>query len=381
MITPQFYEPPGGNYFGMRLSIELAKREHNVYVISSKVRNAKSYEEFEGVSVFRKTPLFYIPSLPYAATFMVSDIFRFIKKFNIEVLHVHTIHYFSSLSAAIVSKIKQFPYILSVLGMTQTFDRKFVDIIFKLYESTVSRFVVAQAKFVIPLAKQLMLRALRLGASPDKIRVFPNGIDPVLFAPNTDGSKIRARFGIDEDDEVIGFVGRLVPLKGVKYLLEAIKLIHKKISNVKVLIVGDGPQRKELELLARKNANHNVIFTGFLPKEEMPNVYSALDIFILPTLTEGLSNTILEAMACRKPVITTPVGGNSELVENGKSGYLVRPRSINELAEKTFDLLNSSGKRIQMGKIGRDKILKKYTWEKVVPLYEKVYEQILNKSI
>lgn len=379
MVTHHFYEPPGGNYFGMRLSLELAKRGHNVYVICSKVRNTKAYEEFDSVKVFRKKPLIYMPNLPYAATFMVSEISRYIKHFNIDILHVHTIHYLSSLSAAIVSKIKEFPYLLSVLGMTQTFDRKLVDIVFKMYESTISRFVVKQASLIVPLAKRLVTRALWLGASPSKIRVIPNSIDPVIYAPNKEGSKIRTRFGINEEDEVIGFVGRLVPLKGVKYLLEALRLINKKMDHVKILIVGDGPQRKELELLARKDKNFNTIFTGFIPKEELPNVYSALDIFVLPTLTEGLSNTILEAMACGKPVITTPVGGNTELVEDGKNGYLVAPRSSKELAERILDLIHSPKRRVQMGQNGREKIKKHYTWDKTVPRYEEAYEHLLSQ--
>lgn len=381
MVTPYFYEPPGGKYGVMRLSIELNKRGHNVYVISSRVRNAKLYEEFEGVKVFRKKPLFYIPSLPYAATFMISDILRYIRRFNIDVLHVHTIHYFSSFSAAIISKMTNFPYILSVLGMTTTFARDFIDTVFKIYESTISKFVISQASMIIAIAKQLVPRALELGAPQSKIKVIPHGIDPIEYSPNNDGSKIRAKFGIEEDDKVIGFVGRLVPLKGVKYLLDAIKMINKKIDNVKVLIVGDGPQKRELEALVRKNLKQNVIFTGFISKENLPHVYPAFDIFTLPSLTEGLSNTLLEAMACGKPIITTFVGGNSELVEHGKTGLLVQPKSSEELAEKILDLLIDSNKRVQMGQRGRDKILKHYTWEKIVPMYKRVYEQILKGSI
>jgi glycosyltransferase involved in cell wall biosynthesis len=381
MVTPYFYEPPGGKYGVMRLSIELNKHGHNVYVISSKVRNAKAYEEFEGVKVFRKKPLFYMPSLPYAATFVTSDIFRYIKSFNIDVLHVHTIHYFSSLSAAIVSKMINFPYILSILGMTTTFAQEFVDLIFKIYESTISKFVIAQASLIVAIAKQLVSRALHLGASPTKIRVIPHGIDPNIYSPNNLGSNIRARFGIEEDDKVIGFVGRLVPLKGIKYLLEALKIINKKMDKVKVLIVGDGPQRRELEILINKNLKRNVIFTGFISKEDLPNIYPALDIFTLPSLTEGLSNTLLEAMACGKPVITTSVGGNSELVDNGKNGYLIQPKSSKELAERIVDLLHDPNKRIQMGRRGRDTILRRYTWEKIIPIYEDAYEQILCRSI
>ena len=381
IVTPYFYEPPGGKYGVMRLSMEFSKRNHKVYVISTRVRNSKAYEEFNGVKVYRKKPVFYIPSLPYAMQYLVPTIIKFIKKYEIEVLHTQTIHYTSSLSVAIASKMLNFPFILSVLGSTLTFCRSFIDLIFNLYESTISKCVVNRAKMIISISEHLIPRLYNLGVSPNKIRVIPHGINASEYKPKKRGHHFRNLLGIKPTELVIGYVGRLVPLKGVSFLIDAFKIVSGKNSNAKLLIVGDGPQRKQLEYLSgNMKSEKKIIFTGFVPKERMPEIYNTLDIFVLPSFTEGLSNTLLEAMASGKPIITTPVGGNTELIENGKNGYLVHTRSVKELAERILDLLNAPNERTQMGKAGRTKILNQYTWEKIIPRYEKVYKQVLNGS-
>jgi len=234
---------------------------------------------------------------------------------------------------------------------------------------------------IISISEHLIPRLYNLGVSPNKIRVIPHGINASEYDPKKRGHHCRNLLGIKPTELVIGYVGRLVPLKGVNFLIDAFKIVSGKNSNAKLLIVGDGPQRNQLEYLSgNMKSEKKIIFTGFVPKERMPEIYATLDIFVLPSLTEGLSNTLLEAMASGKPVITTPIGGNTELIENGKNGYLVHTRSVKELAEIILDLLNSPNERTQMGKAGRIKILDQYTWDKIIPKYEKIYEQVLSRS-
>ncbi len=181
-------------------------------------------------------------------------------------------------------------------------------------------------------------------------------------------------FNLSDNSVLIAIVARLVPLKAHEVLLKA---VHKLISNgcdIHVLIVGDGPRRKELEDLSQSlRISDRVVFTGY--RTDVPQILNLIDIFVLSSDWEGFPMTILEAMASGKPVVCTDVGGNREAVVNGETGFIVPPRDIKFLSESLFKLIQYTDLRKEMGERGKERFLKNFTVDVMVKKTESIYEE------
>lgn len=180
-----------------------------------------------------------------------------------------------------------------------------------------------------------------LGIPAERVRRIPNGVDGERFAPATAWEKAaaRRRLGIGEQERVILYVGRLEYMKGVDVLLGGWRRMNPTLRlGCRLLLVGDGPERGRLERMAETGGiRETVHFTG----EQKVNVYyRAADLFVLPSRTEGLSNALLEAMACGLPVLASEVGGAMDLVREGQNGYFFKAEDEQMLAEKLELLLN-----------------------------------------
>jgi len=195
--------------------------------------------------------------------------------------------------------------------------------------------------------------ALGIGADVEKLVLIPNGVNTEEFNPNVDGQVVRRRFGI-KDSLVVLFVGSLLPVKGVEYFLRSIPIILSTISNVVFVIVGEGFQKDFLKDLSRKlGISKSVIFAGQVQRSKIPYFFAASDVFVMPSLSEGFNNAVIEAMASGKPVVGTSVGGTRDQIEDGLNGYLVEPANPRDLADRVSLLLNDPKKRKVMGRGGR----------------------------
>ena len=170
-----------------------------------------------------------------------------------------------------------------------------------------------------------------IGFPEQKITVLQNGVDTDLFCPMP-GTRI---FGM-KDKFIIGTIGRLVPVKNQALLLNGFAEAKKKHENLFLVIVGEGSLENSLkEQAGNLRIADDVLFTG--RRFDIPQVLNSLDLFVLPSLSEGMSNTILEAMACGLPVIATRVGGNPELIENRKNGILIDSGNIQQMADAILE--------------------------------------------
>jgi glycosyltransferase involved in cell wall biosynthesis len=189
----------------------------------------------------------------------------------------------------------------------------------------------------------------------------------------------RKEFGLSPGVAIVGVVGRLAKEKGYPYLLNAARVVIKKYPEVHFLIVGDGPQREELVKLASNlGLNDHITFTGY--RRDVLSVLALFDIFALATLWEGLPVVILEAMVMAKPVVTTDVMGNPEVVINGVTGFLVPPRDPEILAERILELLKDENLRKRMGGAGRKRIEEEFTIKRTISETERLYEELLVKK-
>lgn len=209
--------------------------------------------------------------------------------------------------------------------------------------------------------------------SADKIAVIYNGIADTRVAADP---TLRHQLGFDTDDIVLGTISRLDPIKNQAMLLRAFKQARGKNKRLRLLIVGDGPLRADLhELAAHLNIADAVVFAGFQPN---PQAYLALmDIFLLPSLSEGTSMTLLEAMSFAKPSIATAVGGTPEILTHRDSGLLIANEDEPALVTAIEELAAAPALRATLGANARRRYEQRFSLEAMTREYEKLYDAIL----
>ena len=217
------------------------------------------------------------------------------------------------------------------------------------------------------------------GIDKKKIRVVPNGVDTQRFKPSEGCKPLMHEIGLDSKLCVL-FVGRLIPRKGLNYLVEAASLIAKEYSQTKFLIVGNGPQKHQmLSHLEKMNLSRNFVFLGDVSENVLPVLYDCADVFVLPSIQEGQGIALLEAQASGKPVVAFNVGGVPEAVLTGKTGLLVKPDS-NKLADAIMKLLTNWTLRKKMGELGRKFVAENFSWEICAEKMLSVYRAALSAA-
>jgi glycosyltransferase involved in cell wall biosynthesis len=228
-----------------------------------------------------------------------------------------------------------------------------------------------------------------------EIVLIPNGIDTELFKPmernemlfetlDSNGLPLESAQHTHPGTRaarlhrVIGFVGELREKKGQQTLLSAYAQVNK-VQPSTLLIVGEvrqGEDKKLFDELKDSIPNANIIVTGLIPHKDLPAYYSLMDVFVHPSLRDGMPNAVLEAMACGKTVIATPVGGVTDVIEDGVNGMLVQVNDVSELAGKMAEALSLPEKRDAVGRSARETILSHFTLEKELQANLNLYQKI-----
>jgi L-malate glycosyltransferase len=220
-----------------------------------------------------------------------------------------------------------------------------------------------------------------LGVPPDHVRVIPNGMVLPPRPASRGDFPIRRLLGIDPTARVIAVVCRLNEGKGLEYFLEATATVGKRFPDARFLIVGDSivdaTYKPKLERQARSfNVQDRVIFTG--QRNDVPKLLEEVDLSVLPSLSEGLSNSLLEAMAAGVPVVATNVGGNPEIIEDGRTGILVPARDPAALSAAMIRILESPSLARQFGEAGRARVTSHFSLESTVRQTEELYLSLLD---
>jgi sugar transferase (PEP-CTERM/EpsH1 system associated) len=217
--------------------------------------------------------------------------------------------------------------------------------------------------------------ASEVGFPAERIRTIRNGVNLEKFRPG-DRTAARAALGFRNEDLVIGTVGRLVPVKDQATFLDALALLRARDMSFTAVIAGDGPLREALEARAAAlGLNEMITFMGVRP--DVPRVLSAMDIFVLSSSSEGMSNTIQEAMATALPVVATRVGASEELIEDGRTGILVPPQQPGALAEALEALGLAPVERRAMGVAARRRAEALFDVAAMVTEYEALYGDLV----
>ena len=224
--------------------------------------------------------------------------------------------------------------------------------------------------------RQQLLEQNRL--NPHEVFSIPTGVDIQRFQAGPTNVEFKRALGIQAGQPVVGTVSFLRPEKGMDVLIDAMWLLKKEFPQVCCLIVGAGQERQKLlEQIRRQQLEGTVVFTGF--REDIPELLKVMDVFVLPSLEEGLPQSLLQALATERAVVASSVGGVPEVILNGETGLLVSPRDPGALAHQLEWLLRAPDQRKTMGQAGRQVIVRNYSVESMLTKTEELYSALWAK--
>lgn len=352
----------GTEIFLYHLAKNLQARNHQVHVI---VKQDKDVED-QYFNEFHIHRVYYPEIKIMGYLIFLIGIFLKIMKLKPDLIQINILSY--GILGLFVKKFLRIPYIIRGTGSDVNFLDKFNKIILKR--------AIDNSSGVIALTEYMKDQ---IAYSPDKIHVIANGININSFEVKKNDA--RHKLGIAEDKQLLIFVGGLRAVKGVKYLIKAIYILkntYKDYIDLEVLIIGDGKEKNNLETTAKELDVQDVIeFVGKVDNNVIPLYLAASDIFILPSLSEGLPVVLLESLASGLPIIASDITGISEIIENGKNGFVVKPKNPAEISEKIIKILEDED--LQQEIFINNKIdAKKYNWTNIVDKYEELYRKMIN---
>jgi glycosyltransferase involved in cell wall biosynthesis len=218
------------------------------------------------------------------------------------------------------------------------------------------------------------------GAPSGKIITIPNAVDMERFGPMNSRERMRKELGIGTSYPVVGTVARLVTAKRLDYLLEAARTVCEAVPRARFLIIGDGPLREELEgqALNLDLIPENVRFLG--SRQDIPELLSSVDIFVLSSEREGLPVSLLEAMAASRPVVATQVGGIPQVIEDGHNGLLVSAHDPAGLAKAILTLIEDSTLRESVAREGYQTVKARFSADVIGRQITVLYDDLLEKN-
>ncbi|MFH1905330.1 MAG: glycosyltransferase family 4 protein [bacterium] len=289
---------------------------------------------------------------------------RFLKTHKVDILHTHrsSDHWIGVLAVRLFGLSSQCKIIRTRHNFTRIKNNCINN---KLYKEWTDR-IIAVAEVI---REQLIDEN---NISGNKIITIHSSIDVKKFNDNFSGEAIRKEFSIASDTVVLGMIGRLRKHKDYPNVIEALDIIIKRVRNIKLLIVGDGILESQLKSIVQKMELSNyVIFAG--KRENIPQILSGIDIFVLSSSVEGSPAVIKEALIMEKPVISTNVGGIPEIIQNGITGILVPPHNPEALADGILDAINNMNKALEMAKKGKQVIINEFSETRLAQLTAEVY--------
>lgn len=295
-------------------------------------------------------------------------IYRLLKKFSVDIVHTH---HFAQLFYTVV------PACLAGVKIVHTeheynsylennFSRKAI----KPLSYFCKRFTTVSQDVADYFIREVGLPAAR-------VTIVRNGIDIRKFDIQSD--VVRKELGISDDAIVFGTVGRLEEEKDHRTLLNAFSKLSESDPRAKLLMIGDGRLRKELETHANAlGLGERILFLG--SRTDVPEVLSAIDVFVLTSIREGLPIAVIEAMGARKPVICTDVGSMKSLVQDGINGLLVPPRDEDAICRALLKMQGNPAMRKEMGERGHDLAQRSFSLDSMIEQYERIYRSMIRDN-
>lgn len=295
---------------------------------------------------------------------------------DVDVIHTHGLK--ANLAGVIAAKLSRKGHVIYTVHGGISFSKE-QPIKAKLYE-TLERILIKYNTKVVTVSNLLQKKLQKRAQCDDKSIITINtGINEHRLEPKTNIEAMKQDFHIPTNSNVIGTIARLAPQKGLCYLIKAVKRVISSKPNTVLVIAGDGPLRNELRCLAREEeVLSHIRFLGFV--QDIGSLLELIHVFVLPSWTEGLPITILEALLAGKAVVATKVGGIPEVIEDEVNGLLVEPRDPDTLADRILRLLNDDELRKTLGNAGKCLVKDRFSVEHMVAEYCSIYEEVAHSK-
>jgi len=303
------------------------------------------------------------------------------KNLDFDIIHVHFLYKFLSLYIGLMKETRRVhvPLVTTSHGLTSGYPSGIVQATAKLLNELAKKLVITNSSIITTVSK-VEFRHLAKFIPTNKLCYIPNGVDTSFFkADRNKRYKLRNKFGIDENDVLVLYFTRLRAAKGVLIFLKAMAEVIRKTNNVKFLMAGSGPLTSHVKKMEKKFSDRLHTLLGYIPERDLPYLYSASDVYALPSYVEGMPLSVMEAMACGKPVVVTRVGDVPFLVKNGVNGIVIPPGNADVLAKSIIYLAENPELRKLMGETNVRK-MKEYDWNKIAKQYYTLYSGILNTN-
>lgn len=291
---------------------------------------------------------------------------------------LHTIGFFINNAGRIAGLLAGVPIIVSTVhsepDSTTQFREGTVWHFNQKVRNGFDRFTARAAKKIITVSESINKKYVGLGFPPDKLVTIPNSISPEF----TDRLAGKGPSFEMPEGTLIGCIGRLEEVKGIRYLIDACRILRDQGVEFRAMIIGEGPLKKDLTDYVKKNRlRDEFIFTGWLDVADSISVLARLDVYVLPSLSEGLNTSLLEALVLERPVVSTDVGGSPEVIKNGETGILVPPKNPQAMAQAITTMLEDRLTGEAMGAAGRKLVLEKYTLDQMIGRTLNLYGELL----
>jgi len=394
------YSFGGAGIVAFDLAKALQKKGHKVFVITTtQIKNQEVEKEYFDLKIYQIYSDYHERWRAYFSLYnpqTVKSVEEIIRKIKPDVIHAHNIHYYLSYYCLKIAKkyskavfltahdIMSIHYGKWLPKNSQDLKISFFDKI-KLAKKRYNPFRDIVIKYYLKYVDKIftvsdfLKNILDVNGIKNTTTIY-NGIDVDNWRENPEVvKKFRETHNLF-NRRIIFFIGRLSELKGGRVIIKAMKYIIKEIPSAVLLIAGKKEvyAQKMIKLAQKLGIENNIIFTGWIEREEIKIVYSCVDVVVTPSIYSDPFNLInIEAMALKKPVVGTCFGGTREIILDGETGYIVNPNKIKIMAQKIIDLLNNSNRAEKFGQAGYKRVKEKFSSEKQIVKILKWYRRYI----
>jgi glycosyltransferase involved in cell wall biosynthesis len=365
LIISQFYPLLGGAEIqAQRLASALRASGVDIFVLTRRIKNLPVYEEIDGIPVYRSIITINVPIL-FGLLYVASvAVFLYRKRNEYNIIHCNILQELQTLVSLIIKLLFNKKVVAKMSSSGMTSDLKIMK---QTLAGRLTLRLLNKADRIVSLCSAATSELLFAGIPPDRLQQISNGVDTGRFTISTGrGSK---------NTKLITFIGRMDAFKGVEYLLDAFRQLIAGGADARLQLIGTGPDEEKLKLIAADAVlKDKVIFKG--RRENVMHDLSETDIFVLPSLSEGMSNVLLEAMSCALPVVVTGVGGALDMIRHGINGMLVPPGDPEALRDSLVYLMSNESFSVSLGNEARKTVEERYTISQTADCYRQLYREL-----
>ncbi len=391
VVTPTFLPIVGGAEIGIHEIFKRLGKLHEVRILTPThtqriysqqgaediAFSEKNYEVHHFKDTFNLTEIWgqriFGRLIPPLSISYIWAIFRQVRIFSPDII---IFHYAipAGLALVMIRLITKIPVVLSLIGRTDVL--KDDNLYFKkhrIYFLSILKF----ASCIISISQYTLGEFY--GRIP--VSVIPYGVDTKRFSPKANGEKVRESLGIDKNKVILFALQRLVKVKRVDILVKSFKYVLEVNKDAFLVIGGKGYEEQSLKVLAKKiGVYDNVIFTGYISEQDIPNYFAMADVFVFSSPNETFGIVIAQGMSSGKPIVSINSTAIPEVVDNGKNGLLVESLNPKEFAGAVIKLLCSKSLREKFSKHSRKKAVEKYDWDVIAQQYDQIIKDLVNKG-